>query len=258
MQRRRIGANSSRELAAGRRLHTASWIPRPKSEPRRRVPSNLSGSGMRLGLGTGSTAQALCRAAGRAGARRTGNHRCADFGGYARTGASGLALRSPRSTRPPNSTSPSMAPTRSRPDLTLIKGRRRSAVARENRGLGVGEHDRHCRRIEMGRRPWPLSAADRNCAVWRRRHPPRGRGGGRRGRLPRGRPPLRQGAGRPCFRHGWRALASGRPVAAYRRPSGLRRDCRPFPGVMEHGLFIGLAGTAILAGPDGVRLVERP
>jgi len=29
------------------------------------------------------------------------------------------------------------------------------------------------------------------------------------------------------------------------------------PGVMEHGLFIGLAHTAILAGPDGVRLVER-
>jgi ribose 5-phosphate isomerase A len=29
------------------------------------------------------------------------------------------------------------------------------------------------------------------------------------------------------------------------------------PGVMEHGLFIGIARTAILAGPDGVRLVER-
>lgn len=30
------------------------------------------------------------------------------------------------------------------------------------------------------------------------------------------------------------------------------------PGVMEHGLFIGIAHTAILAGPDGVRIVERP
>jgi Ribose 5-phosphate isomerase A (phosphoriboisomerase A). len=30
------------------------------------------------------------------------------------------------------------------------------------------------------------------------------------------------------------------------------------PGVMEHGLFIGLAQTAILAGPDGVTVVERP
>lgn len=34
------------------------------------------------------------------------------------------------------------------------------------------------------------------------------------------------------------------------------RLCR-VPGVIEHGLFIGLARTAILAGPDGVRLVER-
>jgi ribose 5-phosphate isomerase A len=30
------------------------------------------------------------------------------------------------------------------------------------------------------------------------------------------------------------------------------------PGVMEHGLFIGIAQMAILAGPDGVRTVERP
>jgi ribose 5-phosphate isomerase A len=30
------------------------------------------------------------------------------------------------------------------------------------------------------------------------------------------------------------------------------------PGVMEHGLFIGLAQAAILAGPNGVRLIERP
>ncbi len=30
------------------------------------------------------------------------------------------------------------------------------------------------------------------------------------------------------------------------------------PGVMEHGLFIGLAGTAIVAGPAGLRMIERP
>jgi ribose 5-phosphate isomerase A len=30
------------------------------------------------------------------------------------------------------------------------------------------------------------------------------------------------------------------------------------PGVVEHGLFIGLAQKAILAGPGGVRVVERP
>lgn len=30
------------------------------------------------------------------------------------------------------------------------------------------------------------------------------------------------------------------------------------PGVVEHGLFIGLAGTAILAGSHGIRVVDRP
>jgi len=30
------------------------------------------------------------------------------------------------------------------------------------------------------------------------------------------------------------------------------------PGVMEHGLFIGLAQMAIIGGPDGVQIVERP
>jgi ribose 5-phosphate isomerase A len=30
------------------------------------------------------------------------------------------------------------------------------------------------------------------------------------------------------------------------------------PGVVEHGLFIGLAGTAVLAGSQGIRVVERP
>jgi ribose 5-phosphate isomerase A len=30
------------------------------------------------------------------------------------------------------------------------------------------------------------------------------------------------------------------------------------PGVVEHGLFIGMAQAAILAGSNGVRVVERP
>ena len=41
-------------------------------------------------------------------------------------------------------------------------------------------------------------------------------------------------------------------------PQALAARLSAIPGVMEHGLFIGLARTAIVAGPDGVRLVERP
>lgn len=41
-------------------------------------------------------------------------------------------------------------------------------------------------------------------------------------------------------------------------PPALAARLAGVPGVMEHGLFIGLARTAIVAGPDGVRLVDRP
>jgi ribose 5-phosphate isomerase A len=41
-------------------------------------------------------------------------------------------------------------------------------------------------------------------------------------------------------------------------PMALAVRLSAVPGVMEHGLFIGIARTAILAGPDGVRLIEQP
>ncbi len=39
-------------------------------------------------------------------------------------------------------------------------------------------------------------------------------------------------------------------------PKALASRLSAIPGVVEHGLFIGLVGIAILAGPDGVRTVE--
>ncbi len=40
-------------------------------------------------------------------------------------------------------------------------------------------------------------------------------------------------------------------------PAGLAAGLNSVPGVVEHGLFIGLARMAVLAGPNGVRVVER-
>lgn len=37
----------------------------------------------------------------------------------------------------------------------------------------------------------------------------------------------------------------------------LAASLNSIPGVVEHGLFIGLARTAVLAGPQGIRVVER-
>src|SRR5450755_3827067 len=41
-------------------------------------------------------------------------------------------------------------------------------------------------------------------------------------------------------------------------PKAMADALSGIPGVMEHGLFIGLAQMAILAGPDGVTVIERP
>jgi ribose 5-phosphate isomerase A len=41
-------------------------------------------------------------------------------------------------------------------------------------------------------------------------------------------------------------------------PRALASRLSAIPGIMEHGLFIGLAQAAIVAGPDGVRVIERP
>ena len=40
-------------------------------------------------------------------------------------------------------------------------------------------------------------------------------------------------------------------------PAGVARALAGVPGVMEHGLFIGLAAMVIVGGPDGVRTIER-
>ena len=41
-------------------------------------------------------------------------------------------------------------------------------------------------------------------------------------------------------------------------PEGLAGYLNQIPGVMEHGLFIGMASEAIIAGPDGVTLLQAP
>jgi ribose 5-phosphate isomerase A len=47
-------------------------------------------------------------------------------------------------------------------------------------------------------------------------------------------------------------------LGAIADPKALACRLVSIPGVIEHGLFIGMAQAAILAGPDGVRVIERP
>ncbi len=41
-------------------------------------------------------------------------------------------------------------------------------------------------------------------------------------------------------------------------PKAMAHALSGIPGVMEHGLFVGLAALAIIGGPDGARIIERP
>ncbi len=55
------------------------------------------------------------------------------------------------------------------------------------------------------------------------------------------------------------ATASSMPRSAELLiPTQLADALVAIPGVVEHGLFLGLAGTAIVAGPSGIRVIERP
>ena len=143
------------------------------------------------------------------------------------------------------------------PDLTLIKGgggallREKIVAAASARMVVIADESKW---VADAR---PLSAAGRGHAVRAGGDPARDRGRGRRGRLP-GPDRAAAGQGRPCFRHGRRALdtrclaASASPM-----PESLAGRLSAIPGVVEHGLFIGLAQAVILAGPAGARVVER-
>ena len=42
------------------------------------------------------------------------------------------------------------------------------------------------------------------------------------------------------------------------RPAVLAARLAEIPGVVEHGLFIGLARAAVIAGPEGIDVIEKP
>jgi len=41
-------------------------------------------------------------------------------------------------------------------------------------------------------------------------------------------------------------------------PKAMAHALSGIPGVMEHGLFVDLANTVIICGPDGIKIIDRP
>lgn len=142
------------------------------------------------------------------------------------------------------------------PDLTLIKGGggallREKVVAAASARMIVIADDRKW--VEtLGKFPLPIEIAPFGATAIHRAVEKATAAAGCRGPAN-----LRPGKdGRPFVTDGghWLLDAQLQRIAD---PIALAALLCTVPGVMEHGLFIGIAQAAIVAGPGGVRLIER-
>ena len=67
----------------------------------------------------------------------------------------------------------------------------------------------------------------------------------------------RDGDGKPVLTDGGHFIVDCN-VQGIGNPDGLAHYLNQIPGVMENGLFIGIASEAVIAGPDGVRVLHAP
>jgi ribose 5-phosphate isomerase A len=143
------------------------------------------------------------------------------------------------------------------PDLTLIKGgggallREKIVAAASAKMLVIADQSKWVQ--NLGRFPLPIEIAPFGAAATRRAVEAATAAAGCPGpALPRKAP-----NGHAFVTDGGHWLLDAQ-LQRILDPKTLAARLSAVPGVMEHGLFIGLAGAAIVAGPDGVRLIERP
>jgi ribose 5-phosphate isomerase A len=143
------------------------------------------------------------------------------------------------------------------PDLTLIKGgggallREKIVAAASGRMLVIADQSKWV--AMLGRFPLPIEIAPFGAAATRRAVEAATAAAGCPGAAM-----LRKGSNGHAFVTDGGHWLLDAQLQRIPDPKTLAARLSAVPGVMEHGLFIGLAGTAIVAGPDGVRLIERP
>jgi ribose 5-phosphate isomerase A len=213
-------------------------------------------SGMRLGLGTGSTAR----------------HFVELIGERVRAGLDIVAVPTSRATEAdakrcgiPLTTldeTPQLDLTvdgadEIAPDLSLIKGgggallREKIVAAASTRMIVIADQSKWV--AALGRFPLPVEIAPFGAAATLRElenavTAPRGRGSLK----------LRQGPDGHAFVTDGGHWIVDAALGHIDDPKALAHALCGIPGVMEHGLFVGLAQMAIVAGADGVKLIERP
>jgi ribose 5-phosphate isomerase A len=143
------------------------------------------------------------------------------------------------------------------PDLTLIKGgggallREKIVAAASARMLVIADQSKWVQ--NLGRFPLPIEIAPFGAAATRRAVEAATAAAGCPGAAT-----LRKAANGHAFVTDGGHWLLDAQLQRIGDPKTLAARLSAVPGVMEHGLFIGLAGAAIVAGPDGVRLIERP
>jgi ribose 5-phosphate isomerase A len=142
------------------------------------------------------------------------------------------------------------------PDLTLIKGgggallREKIVAAASSQMIVIADESKWV--SVLGQFPLPIEISPFGATATTRAVEAANAEAGCPGPLA-----LRKGQdGRPFVTDGGHWLLDAK-LQRIPDPPKLAVRLAQIPGVMEHGLFIGLAHTAILAGPNGVRLVER-
>lgn len=143
------------------------------------------------------------------------------------------------------------------PDLSLIKGgggallREKIVAASSSRMIVIADESKWV--DTLGRFPLPIEIAPFGATVTQRAVEAAVAEIGCPGPAPLRKTPN----GHPFVTDGGHWLIDAR-LQRIADPPRLAVRLSAIPGVMEHGLFIGLARAAIVAGAAGVRVVERP
>ena len=143
------------------------------------------------------------------------------------------------------------------PDLTLIKGgggallREKIVAAASAKMLVIADQSKWV--AMLGRFPLPVEIAPFGAAATRRAVEAAVAAAGCPGPAP-----IRKATNGHAFVTDGGHWVLDAQLQRIPDPKTLAARLSAVPGVMEHGLFIGLARTAIVAAPDGVRLIERP
>jgi ribose 5-phosphate isomerase A len=142
------------------------------------------------------------------------------------------------------------------PDLSLIKGgggallREKIVAAASARMVVIADDSKWV--PALGRHPLPIEVVPFGVAHTRRAVEAAAAAAGCPGPAP-----LRQGTDGHAFVTDGGHVILDAALARISDPRSLADRLDRIVGVVEHGLFIGLAHTAIIAGAQGVRVVER-